>query len=139
MKNNWRSQNFDFLGEKIWRKELALKNKKVQDIFGEMFILALTILSCLLSRKPCLRFILICFAQEIKGLCQSSFGNKIDFTNMCSLMFPQISWLKIKNSKNWDKVLLLEEQWLQQHQYLPVTAKPLYLFACERKDLKTRF
>ena len=30
-----------FLGEKIWRNAVALKNKKVQAIFGETFILAL--------------------------------------------------------------------------------------------------
>ena len=30
-----------FLGKKIWRNALALKSKKVQDIFGETFILAL--------------------------------------------------------------------------------------------------
>ena len=42
MKNNfWRSQNFGFLGKKIWRNALALKSKKVQGIFGETFILAL--------------------------------------------------------------------------------------------------
>ena len=29
-----------FLGEKTWRNVLALKSKKVQGIFGEMFILA---------------------------------------------------------------------------------------------------
>ena len=42
VKNNWRSQNFDFLGEKIWRNALALKSKKVQGMFGETFILALS-------------------------------------------------------------------------------------------------
>ena len=36
---NW--QNFDFLGKKIWRNAPALKNKRVQGIFGETFILAL--------------------------------------------------------------------------------------------------
>ena len=30
-----------FLGKKIWRNALALKSKKVQDIFGKTFILAL--------------------------------------------------------------------------------------------------
>ena len=31
-----------FLGKKIWRNALALKSKKVQGIFGETFILALS-------------------------------------------------------------------------------------------------
>ena len=30
-----------FLGKKIWRNALNLKSKKVQDIFGKTFILAL--------------------------------------------------------------------------------------------------
>ena len=34
--------NFNFLGKKILRNALALKSKKVQGIFGEMFILALS-------------------------------------------------------------------------------------------------
>ena len=34
--------NFNFLGKKIWRNALALKSKKVQGIFGEIFILALS-------------------------------------------------------------------------------------------------
>ena len=38
---NWHSQNFDFLGKKIWRNALTFKSKKVQGIFGGTFILAL--------------------------------------------------------------------------------------------------
>ena len=38
---NWHSQNFDILGKKIWRNALALKSKKVEDTFGETFILEL--------------------------------------------------------------------------------------------------
>ena len=37
---------------------------------------------CLSSTKQCLRFLLICFAREIKGFYQSSLGNEIDFTDM---------------------------------------------------------
>ena len=39
---NWRSQNFNFLGEEIWRNALVLKSKKVQGKFGEMFSLVLS-------------------------------------------------------------------------------------------------
>ena len=39
---NWLSQNFDFLGKKIWKNALALKSKKLQVIFGGTFILALS-------------------------------------------------------------------------------------------------
>ena len=34
--------NCDFLGKKIWKNALDLKSKKVQGIFGETLILALT-------------------------------------------------------------------------------------------------
>ena len=34
-------QKSQFLGKKIWRNAIALKSKKVQGIFGKMFILAL--------------------------------------------------------------------------------------------------
>ena len=37
--------------------------------------------SCLSSTKQCLIFLLICFARENKGFCQSSLGNEVDFTN----------------------------------------------------------
>ena len=39
---NWRSQNIDFLGKKIWENTLTLKSKKLQGILGETFILALS-------------------------------------------------------------------------------------------------
>ena len=42
---NWRSQNFNFIGKKIWRNALPLKSKKVQGIFTETFILALSSLA----------------------------------------------------------------------------------------------
>ena len=42
IEKNWHSQNFDFLGKKIWRNALTLKSKKVQGIFGGTFILALS-------------------------------------------------------------------------------------------------
>ena len=42
IKKNWRSQNFNFIGKKIWRNALPLKTKKVQGIFAETFISALS-------------------------------------------------------------------------------------------------
>ena len=43
------------------------------------------VFSCLLSTKPCLRFLLICFAREIKGFYESSLGNEVDFTNIMNV------------------------------------------------------
>ena len=42
IKKNWRSQNFNFIGKKIWRSVLPLKSKEVQGIFAQTFILALS-------------------------------------------------------------------------------------------------
>ena len=49
IKENWRSQIFDFLWKKIWRNALALKNKKVYTryIWGNNF--GIIVFSCLLS------------------------------------------------------------------------------------------
>ena len=35
IKNNWRSQNFDFLGKKTWKNAIALKSKKVKALLGK--------------------------------------------------------------------------------------------------------
>ena len=45
IEKNWHSQSFDFLGNKIWRNSLTLKSKKLQGIFGGMFIFALSSLA----------------------------------------------------------------------------------------------
>ena len=39
---NWRFQNIDFLGKKIWKRAPTLKSIKVQGIFWGTFILALS-------------------------------------------------------------------------------------------------
>ena len=44
------------------------------------------IFSCLLSTRPCIRFFfLTCFAREIKGFCQSSLANEIDFRDIMNV------------------------------------------------------
>ena len=42
IEKNWRSPNFNFLGDKIWRNALTLETKKIQDIIWVMFILGLS-------------------------------------------------------------------------------------------------
>ena len=61
----------------------------------------ITVFSCLLSTNPCLRFLLICFAREIKGFWQSFLGNKVDFTDVMNVS-PNIFANNFK--KNWDTV-----------------------------------
>ena len=45
------------------------------------------VFSCLSSAKPCLRFLLICFDQEIKGFYQSSLGrsSEVDFMDIMNV------------------------------------------------------
>ena len=54
------------------------------------------VFSCLLSTKSCPRFLLICFAQEIKGFYQSSLGNEIDFTDIMNIS-PNILKKKLRH------------------------------------------
>ena len=62
------------------RNALALKRKKVQSTFRELFgIIAFTWFS---PTKSCLRFLLVCFARKIKGFYKSSVGNEVDFRNI---------------------------------------------------------
>ena len=43
------------------------------------------VFSCLSATKMCLRFLLNCFAQEIKAFYQRSLGNEVDFTNIMNV------------------------------------------------------
>ena len=83
-------KTFEGISSKVWRNTLAWRAKgcKVY-MFRETFILAF-IFSCLLSTKPCLRFLLNCFVQEIKGFYQSSFRNNVDFRDIMNVC-PNIS------------------------------------------------
>ena len=74
-----------FLEKKTSRNAMALKSKKVQVIFGETLNFEIIIFSCLSSTKQCLRFLLNSFVREIKGFCQSSLGNEVDFTDIVNV------------------------------------------------------
>ena len=56
------------------------------------------IFSCFSSTKPCLRFLLICFARKIKGFYQSSLGNEFDFRDIMNVS-PNILAKKFQNFK----------------------------------------
>ena len=47
---------------------------------------AIIVFSCLSSTKACLRFILICFARDIKDFYQSSLENKVDFRDIMNVL-----------------------------------------------------
>ena len=65
--------------------EVAFKSKEVQDVFGETFNLALFSWAVVPSTNPCLKFLLICFAPDIKGFYQSSLGNKVDLRDIMNV------------------------------------------------------
>ena len=76
---------FSKLAEKVNFSEKKLKKctgfeeqKDTRQIRGNIYF-GIIVFNCLSSTKPCLRFLLICFAWEIKGIYQSSFGNEVDF------------------------------------------------------------
>ena len=71
------------------------EQKKVQGIFGGIYLQLPLVFSCFSSTKQCLRFHLIGFAWEIKGFYQSSLEIEVDFTNILN-NFPNIL------AKNWN-------------------------------------
>ena len=76
----------------MWRNPLTLKSKKEQGIFGETFILALKTVSRISFNLFCLRD---------KGLLSEFLRKSGWFQGQWT--FSQISWLKVKILKNWEK------------------------------------
>ena len=81
-------------GKVIFRKEnlkkcTSFEKQKDTRYIRENLYLGIIIFSCLSSTKPCLRFLLNCFAWEMKGFCQSSVGNEVDFRDIMN-HFPNI-------------------------------------------------
>ena len=69
------------------RKENLRKCTNVEEQNDTRYIriniyFGIIIFGCLSSINPCLRFLLIWFAREIKDFYQSSLGNEVDFTNI---------------------------------------------------------
>ena len=60
------------------------EQKGARYIWGNVYF-GIIVFSCLSSTKPCLRFLLICFAWEIKGFYQSSLGNEVDFRDIMNV------------------------------------------------------
>ena len=72
------------------RKENLKKCTSFEEQKGTRYIrgnvyFGIIVFSCLSSTKPCLRFLLICFARDIKGFYQSSLENEVDFTNIMNV------------------------------------------------------
>ena len=106
---NWCSQNFEF---RFSRKENLKKCTSFEEQQGTRYIwenvyFDIIVFGDLSSTKPCLRFLLICFAQELKGFNQISLGNEVNFTDIISVC-PNI----LSKNKNFTKLRhsLLDER-----------------------------
>ena len=126
-----------FLGRKIWRNALALKNEKIQGIFGKALILALLSSAAFPSTKQWLRSRLNCFVRKVKGFCQSSLGNEIDFGDIMNVS-PNIL-TKILNFKTLTHDSVDERPLITTTLISSCHWKTFVPFACERKDLKMHF
>ena len=60
------------------------KQKGTRYIHGNVYF-GIIVFSCLSSAKLCLKFLLICFAREIKSFYRSSLGNEVDFRDIMNL------------------------------------------------------
>ena len=79
-----------FLKLRFSQKENLKKCTNFEEQKGTRYIrgnvyFGIIVFSCLSSTKWCLRFLLICFAREIKGFYQSSLGNEVDFTDIMNV------------------------------------------------------
>ena len=141
IKKKWRSQN---LSEKFvsrrenLKKYTGFEEQNVTRYIRENVYFGIIVFSCLSSTKSCLRFLLICFAREIKGFYQSSLGNEVDFRDIMNvspnIVAKKIKFLKIetwfcrwKSTDNYDIDIFLSLE------------NPCTIFTCEGKDLKTHF
>ena len=140
IEKNWRSQNLS--ERKICRKEnlkkcTSFENQKGTRYIRENIYFGITIFSCLSSTKACLRFLLNCSVREIKVFYQSSLGNQVDFRDIMNVS-PNIlaknqNFRKVRHGFVDERALIATKLTSSCHW------KPLHLFVCERKDLKTHF
>ena len=119
------------------KKCTSFEEQKGTRYIRENVYFGIIIFSCLSSTKSCLGFLLNCFVREIKGFYQSSLGNEADFRDIMNVS-PNIL------AKNWN-FKKLRRGFVDKRALITTTLiscchwKTLYLFACERKDLKRTF
>ena len=86
----WEKLTFWKLVGKVNLKENLKKCTSFDEQKGTRYIWRkIIVFSCHLSTRACLRFLLICFAREIKGF-QSSLGNKVDFWDIINISLKNI-------------------------------------------------
>ena len=103
----------------------------------ENIYFGITIFSCFLSTKQCLRFLLNCFVQEIKGFYQSFLANEVDFRHMMNI-FPHIL-AKNKNFKKLRHSFVGERAWITTTLICPCHWKTHALFCLQKKRPENTF
>ena len=87
----WEKLTFWKLVGKVNLKENLKKCTSFNEQKGTRYIWRnVIVFSCHSSTRACLRFLLICFAREIKGF-QSSLGNEVDFWDIINISLKNIS------------------------------------------------
>ena len=76
----------NFLDRKFQEMYQFEEQKGASYIWANVYF-GIIVFSYIYSTKPCLGFLLICFAQEIKGFYQSSLENEVDFRDITNV-FP---------------------------------------------------
>ena len=124
-----------FLGKKIWRNALALKSKKVQGNSGiRLFWHYYLQLSFVYKTMFQISFKLFCSGDK---RLLSEFLRKWGWFHGHNVS-PNIL-AKNQNFKKLRHGFVDERAMITTTLISSVTGKPMYLFACERKDLKTHF
>ena len=67
------------------KKPTSFEDQKDTSYIQEKVYFGIIIFICFSSTKPCLRFLLNYFVQEIKGFYQGSLGNEVDFRDIMNV------------------------------------------------------
>ena len=78
IEKNWPSQNLRFSRKENLKKCTGFEEQKGARYIQENVYFVIIIFSYLFSTNLCPRFLLICFAQEIKSFNMKSFRNEVD-------------------------------------------------------------
>ena len=139
----WEKLTFSKLaGNVIYRKENLKKSTRFEEQKGTRYIpenvyFGNIIFSCLLSIRPCLRFLLNFFVWDIKDFYQSSLESELDFRDILNV-FPNIL------AENWN-FKKLRYDFIDKRALITMTLisschwKTLASFCWRKKDLKAHF
>ena len=85
------------------------EQKGTRYIWGNVYF-GIIVFSCLSSTKLCLRFLLICFAREVKGFYQSSLRNEVDVTDIMNvslnILAKNYNFRKLKRDFVYERAMI---------------------------------